>query len=174
MLDRVIYLAHRLFWHYLMPCEKEARHLGVKIGESCLIATRKWSSEPYLITIGNHVQITEDVSFFTHGGGNCIRQHHPNFDVFGKIVIKDWAYIGARSCIMPGVTVGEGALVAASSVVAKSVPPHMVVAGNPARIVCTTDEFYEKNKQFDMNKRLTGAAKKSFLLQLPDSKFIQK
>ena len=46
----------------------------------------------------------------------------PDFDVFGKVVIKDWAYIGAHAQIMPGVTIGEGAMVAAGSVVTKSVP----------------------------------------------------
>ena len=42
-----------IFWRFLKSPEKYARHLGVNIGEKCLIATRRWSSEPYLITIGN-------------------------------------------------------------------------------------------------------------------------
>lgn len=48
--------------------EKYARHLGVRIGQHCLISTRYWSSEPYLIRIGNNVQVTDNVSFHTHGG----------------------------------------------------------------------------------------------------------
>lgn len=60
----------KLYWR-LKSAQKQARHLGVTIGENCLIATRRWSSEPYLITIGNNVQITEDVWFHTHGGGQC-------------------------------------------------------------------------------------------------------
>lgn len=47
--------------------EKYARHIGVNIGKHCLIRTTWWTSEPYLITIGDHVQITDDVSFHTHG-----------------------------------------------------------------------------------------------------------
>ena len=66
--------------------------------------------------------------------------------MFGKVVIEDWAYIGASSQIMPGVTIGTGALVAAGSVVTKSVPPHTVVGGNPARIICTTADYYEKKQ----------------------------
>lgn len=58
------------YWRFQNP-EKQARHYGVTIGENCLIATRRWPSEPYLITIGNNVQITEDVWFHTHGGGQC-------------------------------------------------------------------------------------------------------
>lgn len=148
--------------------------MGVTIGSDCLICTRNWSSEPYLITIGNHVQVTEDVSFFTHGGANCVRKEHPAFDFFGKIVVKDWAYIGSRSCILPGVTIGEGALVATGSVVTKSVPPHTVVGGNPAKVICTTEEFYEKNITSAMPWKLSEKEKKEFMLNDPRAKFVQK
>ena len=104
-----------------------------------------------------------------------MRKEHPDFDIFGKVVIEDWAYIGAYSQIMPGVTIGEGALVAAGSIVTKSVAPHTVVAGNPARYICTTEEFYEKNKQFNVGtKKISYEEKKKLLLSLPDEKFIKK
>lgn len=66
---RLFKLITKFYWHVIASPEKEARHLGVKIGANCLISTRYWSSEPYLITIGNHVQVTDCVSFHTHGGG---------------------------------------------------------------------------------------------------------
>jgi serine acetyltransferase len=95
--------------------------------------------------------------------------------VFGKVVIEDWAYIGAYSQIMPGVTIGEGALVAAGSVVTKSVPPHTVVGGNPARYICTVEEFYERNKQYNVNtKGLSFKDKKQVLLSLSDDRFVKK
>ena len=76
---------------------------------------------------------------------------------------------------MPGVTVGEGALVAAGSVVTKSVAPHTVVGGNPARFICTTEEYYEKNKQFNVGTNgLNINEKKKVLLSLPDEKFVKK
>lgn len=166
---------HKFYWQVIATPEKQARHLGVKIGKQCLINTRYWPSEPYLVTIGNHVQITHNVSIHTHGGGNAIRQQHPDFDVFGKVVIEDWAYIGAFSQIMPGVTIGEGALVAAGSVVTKSVAPHTVVGGNPARYICTTEEYYEKNKKYNIGtKGKTLAEKKVILLGLPGEMFITK
>ena len=57
-------------------------------------------------------------------------------DVIRKpIVIKDKAWIGFNSIILKGVTIGEGAIVGAGSVVTKDVPPYTIVAGNPARIV---------------------------------------
>ena len=155
--------------------EKYARHLGVTIGKNCYIATRNWSSEPYLVTIGNNCQITRCVSIHTHGGGQAVRPFNPSFDVFGKVVIEDWAYIGAYSQIMPGVTIGEGALVAAGSVVTKSVPPHTVVGGNPAKYICTVEEFYERNKKYNIGtKGLSFQEKKKILLSLPDDRFIKK
>ena len=171
----IIHKLSVLFWTIFASPEKYARHLGVNIGKNCLIATRKWSSEPYLITIGNNCQITYDVSIYTHGGGQALRSICPDFDIFGKVVIEDWAYIGAYSQIMPGVTIGEGALVAAGSVVTKSVAPHTVVGGNPARFICTTEEYYERNKQYNIGtKGLSRQEKKRILLSLSEDKFIKK
>ena len=163
------------YWTVIASPEKYARHLGVNIGLSCVINTRNWPSEPYLITIGNHVRLTRGVSIHTHGGGNVMRQFYPDFDVFGKVVIEDWAYIGSFSQIMPGVTIGQGALVAAGSVVTKSVKPRTVVGGNPARYICTIEEYYEKNKQYNIGtKGLSNEDKKQILLGLSDDMFIKK
>ena len=158
-----------------MSAEAYARRQGVTIGKECLIATRYWGSEPYLITIGNRVQITADVRFYTHGGGQVARQQYPDFDIFGKIKVEDGAYVGACSMIMAGVTIGEGALVAAGSVVTKSVAPRTVVAGNPARQICTVDEYIEKNLKYNLNtKGMSAEAKRELLESLPDSSFIVK
>lgn len=163
------------YWRHIASPIKYARHIGVEVGSNCLIATRKWPTEPYLVKIGNNVQLTNCVSIHTHGGGNSVRKDHPDFDVFGKVVIEDWAYVGAYSQIMPGVTIGEGALVAAGSIVTKSVPPHTVVGGNPARFICTTEEYFERNKQFNVGtKGLRGHEKKQLILSLPDDKFVKK
>ena len=165
----------RLYERYFLSAESYARRQGVTIGKECLIATRYWGSEPYLITIGNRVQITADVRFYTHGGGQVARQQYPDFDIFGKIKVEDGAYVGACSMIMAGVTIGEGALVAAGSVVTKSVAPRTVVAGNPARQICTVDEYIEKNLKYNLNtKGMSAKAKRELLESLPDSSFIVK
>ena len=167
--------ASYFYWYYVVSPEKYARHVGVNLGKHCFISTREWGKEAYLRTIGDHVAVTRGVAIHTHGGGRVLRKEHPDFDVFGKVVIKDWAYIGAGSHIMPGVTIGEGALVAAGSIVTKSVAPHTIVGGNPARFICTTEEYYERNKQYDLGtKRLSMAEKKKLLLSLPEDRFIRK
>lgn len=168
-------LISKFYWKYFRSPIAYARHIGVKIGSNVLIATRDWPSEPYLIEIGNNCQITSGVKFHTHGGGNVVRRYHPNFDIFGKIRIEDWAYIGAGSQIMPGVTIGEGALVAAGSIVTKSVPPRMVVGGNPARVICSVDEYIDKNMAYDLGtKNWTISKKREYLLSLPEDMFIRK
>lgn len=107
-----------------------------------------------------------ELPFIRTGGGNVVRRKIPDFDAFGKVVIKDWAYVGAHAQIMPGVTIGEGAMIAAGSIVTKSVPDGMVVAGNPARIICSVDEFLERNVPYNMHtKGISEKEKKCRLLR---------
>lgn len=162
------------YWQYIASPEKYARHIGVNIGTNNLIGKKHWSSEPYLITVGSNCQLT-DCKIFTHGGGQCIRKFHPDFDVFGKVTIGDYVYIGSGSLIMPGVTIGDNALIAAGSVVTKSIPSNMVVAGNPARIICNIDEYYDRNKKWDLHsKSMSSKEKRAFLKSLPNNRFIIK
>jgi acetyltransferase-like isoleucine patch superfamily enzyme len=155
---------------------KWARKLGVQVGQHTMISKyTHFSSEPYLISIGSNVQVTPNVSFYTHGGGQAVRRLLPDFDCFGKIVVEDWCYIGSNSLIMPGVTLGEGTLVAAGSVVTKSTPPNSVVGGNPARIIGTTDEYVERNKKYNIHTKGIGSdKKKQILMNLEEEKFIKK
>lgn len=159
-----------------MSNEQYAKFIGVKIGGGNFIADKDhWPSEPYLITIGSNCALTKGVKIFTHGGARVARRKYPNYDVFGMVEVGDYCYIGTNSLIMPGVKIRNGSMVAAGSVVTKSVPPNMVVGGNPARILCTVDEYIERNKTFDLeSKGLSYEQKRTFLLSLPKERFIRK
>ena len=76
---------------------------------------------------------------------------------------------------MPGAAVGEGALVVVGCKDTKSLAPHIEVCGNFAKYICTTEKFYERNTQYDLNtKNLTLKKKEKFLLSLYDNMFIKK
>ena len=104
-----------------------------------------------------------------------VRHIDPSFDAFGKVVIGDDVYIGANALIMPGVTMGDHVLVAAGSVVTKSIPSGVVVAGNPSKIICTIEDFYDRNKKYNMKtKGLNSKEKKTHLLKMNEDMFIKK
>lgn len=159
-----------------IPIEKRAHYAGVNFGNNNLINDEFWdASEPYLITIGSNCQITRGVKIYTHGGSAAVRRWLPDFDTFGKVKIGDFVYIGNDSKIMPGVTIGDNVLIAAGSIVTKSIPSNVVVAGNPAKYVCKIEEFIERNKKYNINsKQLDIDAKKKLLLSLVEDKFIKK
>ncbi len=171
---RLLSIINNIYWRFIASPIKYARHIGVNIGENNLIGKGHWSSEPYLITVGNYCQLT-NCKIFTHGGGNILRDKYPDFDCFGKVVIGNYVYIGTNALIMPGVTIGDNVLVAAGSVVTKSVPPRMVVAGNPAKIIGNIDSYYVRNSKFDVKtKELDYSSKKETLLNMNPEKFIFK
>lgn len=155
--------------------EQQARMCGVKMGKNNQIFGTFWSSEPYLIEIGNDCQITGGVRIFTHGGAKVARIIDPSFDCFGKVKIGNNVYIGTNSLIMPGVIVGDNVLIAAGSVVTRSIPDNVVIGGNPAHVICSFDDYYAKNKQYNTGtKGLSFEEKKQFLLEQDNIKFIKK
>lgn len=169
--NKICHVYRQNFW----SLEKQARHAGVKMGEANFIASHFWSTEPYLICVGSDCQITKGVKFFTHGGGGAVRKQYPTFDTFGKVTIGDYVYIGNDALIMPGVTIGDNVLVAAGSVVTKSVPSNVVVGGNPAKILCTISEYLTRNIQYNTeSKGMSLQKKRELLLSLSEDKFIQK
>jgi acetyltransferase-like isoleucine patch superfamily enzyme len=101
-----------------------------RINRSCTLDVRGG------LTIGENVSISPEVMFV--GGSHDVND--PGFgDVTRPISIEDHAFIGTRAMILPGVTVGRGAVVTAGSLVSRDVAPMTIVAGVPARRVGTRD-----------------------------------
>lgn len=122
-----------------------ARSLGVKLGNGVRfysISRDMFGSEPWLITIGDNVFITSEVQFLTHDGGALpLRLQIPDLEWTAPITIGNAVFIGYRATILPGVTIGDRCIIGACAVVTRSVPSHSVVAGNPAKVIKTTDEY---------------------------------
>lgn len=125
------------------------RKLGLKIGRDSSIAMHCFITGNR-ITIGNNTVINRftylDGRASLYIGNNVNVSHYtliqtlthdpqnPEFVALEKpVAIMDHAWIGARAIIMPGITVGEGAIVAAGAVVSKDVAPYTIVGGAPAR-----------------------------------------
>lgn len=127
---------------------KYARSLGVTIGEGCSVLshdTGMFGSEPYLVTIGENVCITADVRFITHDGGVApFRGDYPKLDLVAPIRIGSNVFIGMRALIMPGVSVGDKSIIGAGAVVTRDVPAGSVVAGVPARVIGSYEEYLQK------------------------------
>lgn len=103
---------------------------GITMGDGCSVGTRVLLDGRKGLTIGKSVVF----------GYECIvwTLNHDYNDLFFKakgapVVINDFAWICSRSIIMPGVTIGEGAIVASGAIVTKDVPPYTIVAGIPAK-----------------------------------------
>jgi len=101
---------------------------GVKIGKNCKISSHSFICEG--VVIEDNVFIGHNVTF--------INDKYPKVSGGWKVVetvVKKGASIGSSATIMCGVTIGEGALVGAGSVVTKNVPAKKIVAGNPAKVL---------------------------------------
>lgn len=141
----------------IFPMEK------VKVGQYSYgyLNFMTWGDDRERLIIGNFVSIASNVVFI--GGGN----HNMNsFSTFpfkvkflnyefeartkGPIIVKDDVWIGTNVLVLSGITIGQGAVVGAGSVVTKDVPPYAIVGGNPARVI----KYRFNTEQIEQLKRL--------------------
>jgi acetyltransferase-like isoleucine patch superfamily enzyme len=128
-----------------------ARSLGVKMGENVNfygINPGTFSTEPWLISIGNNVYITNGCQFITHDGGTLIlRKEVPDLELTAPISIGNDVYIGLNTTILPGVTIGNRVIIGTGSIVTKDIPDNSVAVGIPARVIKTVDQYLEEAKK---------------------------
>lgn len=127
--------------------EKYAAKIGVNFpaGDVKFYGGINWGSEPWIITIGHNVFITSGAKFITHDGGTLIfRNRVPDLEVTKPITVGNNVYFGNNVTVLPGVHIGNDVVVGAGAIVTKDVPDNSVVAGIPARVIKTTDEYFEK------------------------------
>lgn len=141
-------------WHVpIIASVKNGENFSIGYG-SCL------KSDSYIecrggVKIGNYFHTGKGLTIFTsnhnYEGGEMIP--YDNVDVLKEVVIGDWVWCGANVTIVPGVHIGDGAVIGSGAVVTKDVPECAVVGGNPARIIKFRDKdhFYKLKEEGKYN-----------------------
>lgn len=123
---------------------------NIIVGDNVRFGEKNYINGRGGITFGNNIAIGPEVFMWSWNHNYHAPSHLP-FDhvIINKpITVEDNVWIGSRSTIIPGITIGEGAVIAMGSVVCKDVPPCAVVGGNPAKVIKYRDiEVYNKLKQ---------------------------
>ncbi len=118
------------------------RARGAKIGKDVYIGSLVVLDDAYpeYITIEDHVQVSAGAKIVTHDSSfrNVFSKQFPTY--IGPVVVKRNVYIGSDALILPGVTIGESAIVGAGAVVTSDIPARSVAIGVPAKVVGSIDE----------------------------------
>ena len=143
-----------------------ARSLGVRIGEDCRLIGVDFGSEPYLVTLGDHVSAT-GTQFVTHDGGAWVfRDRRPDGDLIAPITVGSNVFLGSGTKVLPGVSIGDDVVVGAGAVVTRDIPSNCVAAGIPAKPVRSLDEYWRSvEPRLLPTKLLPAEEKRRFLLE---------
>jgi acetyltransferase-like isoleucine patch superfamily enzyme len=125
-----------------------AKSKGLKVGENLYIqGIPNFGSEPFLIEIGDNVTLAENVSFINHGGDARVTKRIEKYKdgrFFGRIRIGNNSFIGKGTIILPNVKIGNNCIVGSLSTITHSIPDGSIYAGNPAKFICTIEEYGDK------------------------------
>lgn len=138
------------------------RKKGAQIGEDVLVYDPQNTvidkTNPWLLTIGDHVRITSGVTILTHDYAWSVLKRCTGgiMGAQSPVTIGSNVFIGMKAIITRGVTIGDNVVIGAGSVVTKDCPSNGVYAGNPARQIMSIEAFFQKReaRQFAEAKTL--------------------
>ena len=147
---------------------KYAKKIGVNFkGTVYIYGSVSYSTEPWLITIGDRCHITDGVKFETHDGGTLLfRKDIPDLEITKPIKVGNECYIGNNVIILPGVTIGNHCIIGAGAIVTRDIPDNSVAVSVPARVIKTTDEYLLKAQKDSLHLgHLRGEEKDKALMK---------
>lgn len=120
--------------------------MGMKVGKNFgrLNGVILDPSHCWLIEIGDDVTLAPRVHILCHDAST---KTFMNYTKVGNVTIGNRVFIGAESVVLPGVTIGDDVIIGANSTVTHNIPPNSVAVGSPARVICTLEEYIQKEKE---------------------------
>ena len=168
LFQRVLMALYNRVLILLDPAEY-ARSVGVNLGKNPRFygaMPGMFGSEPWLITLGDDVHIVSGCNFVTHDGGVLIlRKDCPDLEITKPIIVGNNVYIGLNCTLLPGVIVGNNVIIGAGSIVTKNIPNNCVVAGVPARVIKSLDEYFNQAKEKSLGFGQLSAKEKESALK---------
>ncbi len=135
---------------YMYKHQHQFKHLGKQL----FWQSRKFPADPAYISIGDNVRISADVVFINHDTTRLMLNRA--FDTndfhayYGCIYVGNNVMIGAGAMILPNVCIGNNVIIGAGAIVTKDIPDNSVVAGVPAKVIGSFDDFVEKRRAYQM------------------------
>ncbi|MBQ9208893.1 MAG: hypothetical protein IJ149_04835 [Oscillospiraceae bacterium] len=132
--------------------KKWLKSKGVSIGTHTKIYSPNHTQidvmAPYMIKIGDYCKITRDVQIIAHDYSRSVFRRCTEEGLYmggrSPVTIGDNVFIGIKAIILMGTVIGNNSIVGAGAVVKGKFPDGVVIPGNPAKVMCTIDEYYEK------------------------------
>ena len=161
MLSKIKRLVKKAIYSYRADQEAYIDHLrrgGAEIGERVRIydpaSTIIDATRPFMIKIGNDVQITSGVTILTHGYDWSVLKgvYGEVLGSAGEVEIGNNCFIGMHTTILKGVHIGDNCIIGANSLVNKDIPSGWVAAGNPAKPIMTVEAYHEKRSKAQLSE----------------------
>ena len=136
-------------------CTEDLIDMGLKVGKNFnrMHGTILDPSHCWLISIGDNVTLAPRVHVLAHDASTC---NHLGYARIGNVMIGNNVFVGAESVILPNVSIGDNSIIGANSTVSRDIPANVVAAGSPAKVICTLDEYLDKNCQLMKSNPVYG------------------
>ena len=133
-----------------------AKILGVRFADGCKFIgdpVEIFGSEPWAISIGQHVELANGVQIITHDGAlwvaRSLDESLKKSDIIQKVNIGNNVFVGTNSVILAGVTIGDNVIIGANSVVNKDIESNCVAVGSPCRPIKHIDDYIKSVKSHE-------------------------